>query len=44
MEFKVHLYLNGKQLDPADYEKIIITSPAIDRIVNEIYEKSLEEE
>ena len=42
--FKVRVFLGDKQLDPADYKKIVIVSPVVDKIVNEVYEQDLVEE
>lgn len=42
MEFKVRLYLDGKLIDPSDYSKVVISSRNIDRIVNRIYNLSLD--
>lgn len=42
MEFKVRLFLDGKLIDPSDYSKVVISSRNIDRIVNRIYNLSLD--
>lgn len=42
MEFKMRLFLNERPLAPGDYGRVIIASPAIDRIVNDIYNKSVQ--
>ena len=44
MTFKVRIFLDGQRIEPEDYGHIVIASNAIDRIVNEIYEKSREKE
>lgn len=41
MIFKVNLIWDGKVLEPAEYPNFYIRSKTIDRIVNEIYEKSV---
>lgn len=38
MEFKVRLFLDGRQIDPADYPKVMISCRDIDMIVNHIYD------
>ncbi len=43
MKLKVRLFLDGKPIDPSEYNKIIITCPAVDRIVNDIYDTSAKE-
>ena len=39
MEFQVRLFLDGKRIEPSEYKTIAISCKAIDRIVNDIYEK-----
>ncbi len=41
--FKVRVFLDGELVEPSDYPKIVITSPAVDRIVNDIYETNIED-
>ena len=41
--FKVRVFLDGELVEPSDYPKIVIASPAVDRIVNDIYETSAED-
>ncbi len=41
MEIKVRLYLGDELLDPSDYDKVFIRCDAVDRIVNDIYERNL---
>ncbi len=41
--FDVRLFLDGELVEPSDYGKIVITSPTVDRIVNDIYENNDEE-
>lgn len=41
--FKVRVFLDGELVEPSDYPKIVITSPAVDRIVNDIYETNTED-
>ena len=38
MQFKVRLILDGQVLGPSDYAKVHICCPAVDKIVNHIYE------
>lgn len=40
MKIKVEVYLDGKKINPANYSKLVITSPAVDRIVNDIVDKA----
>lgn len=39
MEFKVRLFLDGQLLERDDYKNVQICSKAVDRIVNDVYEK-----
>ena len=41
--FKVRVFLDGELVEPSDYPKIVIATPAVDRIVNDIYETSTED-
>jgi len=43
VDFKVRIFLGGELVEPSDYPKIVITSPAVDRIVNDIYETSADD-
>lgn len=43
MVFKVRVFLDGELVEPSNYPKIVITSPTVDRIVNDIYETSAED-
>ena len=44
MEFKVRLFLDGRQIDPADYAKVVISCRDVDMIVNHIYDVNHSEE
>ena len=39
VEFKVRLFLDGQLLERDDYKNVQICSKAVDRIVNDVYEK-----
>lgn len=43
MDFKVRIFLDGELVEPSDYSKVVITSQTVDRIVNDIYETSVED-
>ena len=43
-KFNVCIYLGDKEIKPADIQKLIISSKAIDRIVNSIVERESNEE
>lgn len=38
VQFKVRLILDGQVLEPSDYANVHICCPAVDKIVNYIYE------
>ena len=38
MGFRVRLMLDGEPIPPTDYGGVVIAAPAVDRIVNAIYE------
>lgn len=38
MQFNVRLFLDGQMLEPSDYSNVHICCPAVDKIVNHIYE------
>jgi hypothetical protein len=42
MEYKVNVFFDGKLVEPSDYPKIFISCPAVDRIVNAIYDQWLD--
>ena len=44
MKFKVRIMIDGKLVEPSDYPKVVIANQAVDRIVNEVYETSMEGE
>ena len=44
MKFKVNVFLNGEKINPADLSKLVITSPTVDRIVNDIIDNNSEDE
>ena len=41
MEIKARLYLGDEFLAPSDYDKVFIRCDAVDRIVNDTYERNL---
>ena len=44
MVFKVRLFADGNMVKPEDYSKIRITAPAVDRIVNSIFDAESQRE
>ena len=36
MEIKVRVFLDGKLVEPSEVKNLVISNPAIDRIVNDI--------
>ncbi|MDO4983197.1 MAG: hypothetical protein Q4E35_06545 [Eubacteriales bacterium] len=44
MVFKVRLFADGNMVKPEDYSKIRITAPAVDRIVNSIFDAESQKE
>ena len=40
MEFKVRLFIDGRQIAPSEYGQVQICSKTVDRIVNAIYDKA----
>lgn len=42
VDFTVRVFLDDELVEPSDYSRLVITSPAVDRIVNDIYETSAE--
>lgn len=41
MEFKVRVFLDGKRIEPSEISNLVITNPAIDRIVNDIVDNQI---
>ena len=44
MEHKVRLFLDGKMIEPSDYQKICIKNEKIDMIINSAAEREMDEE
>lgn len=40
MHIKVRIFVDNKQVEPSELSKITISNPTIDRIVNDIVERS----
>lgn len=41
MEFKVRIFLGEKLVEPSEISNLVITNPAIDRIVNDIVDNQI---
>jgi hypothetical protein len=41
MEFKVRVFLDGKRIEPSEIKNLVISSPVIDRIVNDIVDNKI---
>lgn len=44
MEFKVRVFIDGTLIEPSDYQKVVIANQMIDRIVNDVYQTSMEDD
>ena len=44
MELKVRVFVDGTLIEPSDYPQVVIANQTVDRIVNEVYETSMEGE
>ena len=44
MSLKVRLFLDGELIEPSQYSQVQIVSKTIDRIVNDVYTKSSEDQ
>ena len=42
VEFKVRIMIDGKLVEPSDYPKVVIANQTVDRIVNDVYQTSME--
>ena len=40
MEIRTRVFLDGKQINPSELSKIVIKNPNVDRIINDIVERS----
>lgn len=43
MEIKVRIFAGDKQLNPEDVSKLVIHNATVDRIVNDIADRAMEE-
>ena len=43
MELKVRVFIDNQQVEPTDYKKIIICNATVDRIVNDIADRAMQE-
>ena len=44
MSLKVRLFLDGELIEPSQYSQVQIVSKTIDRIINDVYTKSSEDQ
>ena len=42
VELKVRIWIDGKLVEPSDYPKVVIANQTVDRIVNDVYQTSME--
>lgn len=43
MEIKVRVFIDNQQIEPDDYGKITICNATVDRIVNDIVDRAMQE-
>lgn len=44
MEIKVRVFIDNQQIEPADYGQITICNATVDRIVNDIVDRAMQED
>lgn len=44
MELKVRVLIDNQQVEPTDYKKIIICNATVDRIVNDIVDRAMQDD